>query len=293
MSDYHIPVLQKEAIDILNIKADHWYIDCNLGGGGHSEAILEKGGKVLAIDIDPAAISHVTNKFPIQINKRQLIIAQANFTEIHSLIQQYDISPDAILYDLGISSHQLNSPERGFSFQNPGPLDMRMDPSLGVSAADLINGLHEKELAELFWKLGEEHLSRQIAKAIVIFRINHPITTTDELAEVVLSVRPRTGKDRTHPATKIFQALRIVVNDELNALKESLPDAFDTLSSGGRIVTISFHSLEDRIIKDFFSQKVSENAAIHLIKKPLTPTDKEISDNPRSRSGKLRAIEKI
>lgn len=293
MPDYHTPVLQKEAIEILNIETDHWYIDCNLGGGGHTEAILEKGGKVLAIDLDPDAISHVTDKLQIQINTRQLIVAQANFTQIHPLSQQYDISPSGILYDLGISSHQLNTPERGFSFQNPGPLDMRMDPSLGVSAADLINGLHEKELAELFWKLGEEHLSRQIAKAITIFRINHPITTTDELAEVVLSVRPRTGSDRTHPATKIFQALRIIVNDELNSLKESLPSAFDTLSSGGRIVTISFHSLEDRIIKDFFSQKVSENVAIHLIKKPLIPTDKEISDNPRSRSGKLRAIEKI
>lgn len=235
----------------------------------------------------------MSNKYSIQINNRQLIVAQANFTQIKSLVDQYNILPAGILYDLGVSSHQLNSPERGFSFQSPGPLDMRMDPNLGVSAADLINGLHEKELSDLFWKLGEEHMSRQIAKTIVLFRINHPITTTDELAEVILSIKPRKSSDRTHPATKIFQALRIVVNDELNSLKESLPNAFDSLNSGGRIVAISFHSLEDRIIKDFFNQKVSENLAIHLVKKPLNPTEKEISVNPRSRSGKLRAIEKI
>ena len=169
---------------------------------------------------------------------------------------------------------------------------MRMNPSIGIPASDLINGLHEKELAELFWKLGEEYLSRQIAKAIVLYRINHPITTTNKLAKVVLTVHKRTANDRTHPATRVFQALRIAVNDELNALKESLPQALNILPSQGRIAVISFHSLEDRIVKDFFNQTVTEGLSTALTKKPVTPTPQEILGNPRSRSRKLRAIQK-
>jgi 16S rRNA (cytosine1402-N4)-methyltransferase len=293
MSDYHIPVLKNEALEILNVKPDNWYIDCNLGGGGHTEAILEAKGKVLAIDMDPDSIKHVQEKLAAQINNRQLIVAQANFVQIHNLVEQYNVQPMGVLYDLGLSSHQLNDLERGFSFNSSGPLDMRMDPNIGVPAADLINGLHEKELADLFWRFGEERFSRQIAKAITLFRINHPITTSSELAEVILTVCPRTSGDRIHPATRVFQALRIIVNDELNALRESLPNAFKALAPGGRLVVISFHSLEDRIIKDFFNEQVANQKALHLIKKPLIPTETEIHQNPRSRSSKLRAIEKI
>lgn len=293
MSKYHIPVLKNETIEILNIKSGEWYVDCNLGGGGHTEAILKAGGNVLAIDLDPDAIHNAEKNYSEYIDSHRLIIVQDNFNQIQNITTFHEISPMGILYDLGVSTHQLDTPMRGFSFNTGGPLDMRMNPHSGIPASDLVNGLHEKELSELFWKLGEERMSRPIAKAIVNSRSQNPILTSDHLAQVILNLRHRTGKDRTHPATRVFQALRIAVNDELNALKESLPEAFKVLATNGRIVVISFHSLEDRIVKNFFNQKVTEAEAIHLIKKPLTPTEQEISDNPRSRSGKLRAIEKI
>lgn len=292
MSKYHIPVLKNETVEILNIKVGEWYIDCNLGGGGHTKAILAAGGNVLAIDLDPDAINNAEENYFKFINANRLIIVQDNFNQIQKISTFHKITPSGILYDLGVSTHQLDTP-RGFSFHTNGPLDMRMNPHLGIPASDLVNGLHEKELSELFWKLGEERLSRPIAKAIVNSRGQQPILTSDHLAQVILTLRHRTTKDRMHPATRVFQALRIAVNDELNALKESLPAAFNVLSPNGRIVVISFHSLEDRIVKNFFNQKVTTAEAIHLIKKPLTPTEKEISDNPKSRSAKLRAIEKI
>ncbi len=292
MGTYHIPVMLKEVLSYLEVKPDHWYIDCNLGGGGHTKGILEKGGQVLAIDLDPDAISGAAKNFGLSKN---LILIQDNFSHLSQIPQIPQISPiSGVLFDLGVSSHQLETPERGFSFNTDAPLDMRMDPtSSSVTAADLINGLYEKELADLFWKLGEENFSRPIAKKIAEARLRKKIETTNELAQIILSVRHRSPSDRTHPATRVFQALRIAVNDELNSLKEALPQALEVLTPGGRIAVISFHSLEDRIVKDFFNDSAEKGLLKIITKKPIIPTEEEVETNPRSRSGKLRVAEKL
>lgn len=339
MSNFHIPVLLTEVLDGLNVQTDGWYIDCNLGGGGHTEAILKKGGKVLGIDLDTDAIAEVAKNHNLKVIKKQdhlesfsdhLILYQANFTQIRHIVNQLPLRhPElvsgstkidsglrqndkwvitGILFDLGVSSFQIEESSRGFSFNNDAPLDMRMDQSAQIpTAADLINGLHEGELAELFFKLGEENFSRPIARAIVEKRQLNKIETTDQLARIILQVRRRSPSDRTHPATKVFQALRIAVNDELNSLKTALPSSFNILDSGGRLIVISFHSLEDRIVKDYF-QRLEKSGKAKIIneqssssneqsssasKKPITPTDKEIEENPRSRSAKLRMVEKL
>lgn len=296
-----------EVLDFLNIQPDHWYLDCNLGGGGHTDAILECGGKVIGLDIDPEAIREVGKNHDLTIQTTDdhleaysdnLILFQSNFISLTSVVTSLqpltsNQSISGILFDLGVSSYQLETADRGFSFSTNAPLDMRMDQSIAVSAADLVNGLHESELTQLFLKLGEENFAKPISKKIVQYRQTTKIETTDQLANIILSVRHKSKTDRTHPATRVFQALRIAVNDELNSLKEALPLAFDILSPGGRLVVISFHSLEDRIVKNFFKQKVGENLAKPITKKPTTPTEKEVFNNPRSRSGKLRIIEKF
>lgn len=289
-NNFHIPVLLKETLDFLAVKPDQWYVDCNLGGGGHTQAILELGGKVLGIDLDSEAINEVSQKHQLEINTGRLILVQANFTQVGEIIAEHAISPAGILYDLGVSSHQLDTSERGFSFSLGGPLDMRMDPTQGIPAADLVNGLHEGELATLFLKYGEESFAKPIAKKIVQTRKLRTIRTAEDLATIVASVVRSKGK--IHPATKVFQALRIAVNDEINSLQQSLPAAFDSLTTDGRLVVISFHSLEDRIVKNYFRDLVSEKSAEQLTKKPVVPTDEETSHNPRSRSAKLRAITK-
>lgn len=316
MSNYHIPVLLNEVLGGLNIEPNSWYIDCNLGGGGHTEGILKKGGKVIGIDLDADAISEVARKHKLEVIQKEdylevvsdkLILYQSNFANIAQVV--FDINENVIpklvegsadftikgiLFDLGVSSYQLEKDERGFSFNNEAPLDMRMDQTAQIpTAADLVNALHEGELSELFLKLGEENFARPIAKKIVEYRKTKPIQTTDELAKIILSVRRRSPSDRTHPATRVFQALRIAVNDELNSLRTALPASFETLSKGGRLAVISFHSLEDRIVKEYFRELSDSSQAILINKKIITPTDKEIDQNPRSRSGKLRIIEKI
>lgn len=303
MSSYHTPVMVGESIHYLNVKPGKWYLDCTLGGGGHSERILELGGKVLGIDLDSQSISFVAKKHGLKkqnIYGRRvfvtdyLTLVQDNFTNIKAIVKDLEIIPSGILFDLGVSSYQLEKAERGFSFNLDALLDMRMDKNAQVpTAADLVNGLHEKELAELFWKLGEENFSKKIAKAIVEYRQKRKIETTNELANIILSVRARTFSDRTHPATRVFQALRIAVNDELNSLKEALPKALEVLEKGGRLVVISFHSLEDRIVKNYFKDWEEKGLVKILTKKPVEPTEEEISQNPRARSGKLRAIEKL
>lgn len=304
MSNFHVPVLLDEVLEGLNIQPGSWYIDCNLGGGGHTEAILKKGGKVLGIDLDKEAILVVAKNHNLEIVDKEdhiaafsenLILYQSNFTSIQHIVNQLNLTDiKGILFDLGLSSHQLEQGSRGFSFNSDAPLDMRMNQNAQIpTAADLVNGLHEGELAELFWKLGEENFSRPIAKAIVERRNLNKIETTGQLANIILSARRRLPSDRVHPATKIFQALRIAVNDELNSLKGALPASIDILDSGGRLAVICFHSLEDRIVKDYFNRSATSGKVKLISKKPITPTDKEIDENPRSRSAKLRIAEKV
>ncbi|MFH0937025.1 MAG: 16S rRNA (cytosine(1402)-N(4))-methyltransferase RsmH [Candidatus Daviesbacteria bacterium] len=303
MKDFHIPVMFKEVIHYLSIKPGKWYIDCNLGGGGHTQGILEKGGKILGIDLDPEAIREVAKNYSLEIKEidgnleatsDQLILYQSNFNQLEKVVQKFQISPVlGILFDLGVSSYQLETAERGFSFNLEAPLDMRMNPNIGATAADLINGLYENELAEIFSKYGEERFARPIARKIVEERQKKPITTTNQLAQIILSVRHRSSKDRTHPATRVFQALRIAVNDELTSLEQVLPQALDVLAPGGKLVVISFHSLEDRIVKNFMQDEYKKGSITIITQKPVEPEKKEIVTNPRSRSGKLRVTEKL
>ncbi len=302
MSDYHTPVMLQEVLSYLQIKPGHRYIDCNLGGGGHTEGILQADGKVLGIDLDPDAILEVAKKHGLAIThssnclaakSENLILYQGNFSDLSQITQTSHISRvSGILFDLGVSTHQLESAERGFSFNTEAPLDMRMNPTQGLNAKDLINGLYEKEIADLFWKYGEERFARPIARKIVETRKQKPIITTNQLAQIILSVRPRSRSDRTHPATRVFQALRIAVNDELSSLEKALPQALSLLQPGGRMVIISFHSLEDRIVKNFFLNEQKKNSLKIITQKPVEPSEEEITTNPRSRSGKLRVAEK-
>jgi 16S rRNA (cytosine1402-N4)-methyltransferase len=306
MAKFHEPVLLKESIDYLEVKKGEKYIDATLGGGGHTLAILKKQGQVLGIDCDPEAIKAARERLsqacPIRLSalsrnvgsSASWRLAQGNFAHLKTIAAREGFSRVAgILFDLGVSSYQLSEAHRGFSFNLEAPLDMRMDPSLKVTAADLVNGLNQGELHELFSKLGEEHYSRRIAEAICLARRLKPIKTCDDLARVILRARPKRGKyDRTHPATRCFLALRIAVNDELNSLRKALPSALEILKPKGRLVIISFHSGEDRIVKRFFEREEGESLKI-LTKKPVRPTPEEVKKNPRSRSAKLRAAEKI
>ena len=290
---FHKPVLLKEAIEFLAVKPGEKYIDVTVGGGGHSEAILKAGGIILGIDCDPEAIKSAREYLSSACPNTSWQLARGNFKDLKDIAIAHGFTPVAgVLFDLGVSSYQLETPRRGFSFNLEGPPDMRMDPDLKVTAADLVNGLTENELAEIFLKFGEERFSRRIARAICRARKIRPITTTNELAEVILRARPRRGKfDRTHPATRCFQALRIVVNDELNNLKAALPQTLEILKPGGRLIVISFHSLEDRIVKNFLKLAANEGKLQILTKKPIRPTNEEVKLNPRSRSAKLRAGE--
>ncbi len=263
---YHKSVLLKEVLQALNVQKGKWYLDATLGDGGHSLAILQAGGNVVGIDVDPEALERVRKRFEKEkINKEKYILIQGNFREIKQLLGDKKFS--GIIFDLGVSSLQFDEVKRGFSFMKDAPLDMRMDPSLKVTAADLINGLNKGELIKLFLTLGEERQAKKVTELIIS---NRPISTTMQLAKIIY----------VHPA-KVFQALRIAVNDELNSLKEALPQALELLDLGGMIIVISFHSLEDRIVKHFFKSK-------NLI----TPSDEEIKLNPRSRSAKMRVFKK-
>ena len=232
MNNYHIPVLLQEVLQYLEIKPGGSYIDATLGGGGHTLEIIKNGGRVLGIDTDDDAINYVTSNLKDLGSKVQdLVLAKGNFTDIVSIAKENGFDQvDGIMMDLGVSSHQFDTPERGFSFQ-PGPLDMRMSQTISVTAADLINGLTEKELVELFTRLGEEPFAKKIARLIVETRKHEPIRTTDQLAGMIKALLH--GTDGIHPATRVFQALRIAVNDELNVLRDSLPQAVGLLKPGG------------------------------------------------------------
>lgn len=300
----HVSVLLNETLDNLNIKPGGRYIDGTVGGGGHSEAILAGAPDVelLGLDADPAAIERATLRL-LSFGSRVKLV-NANFSQLSEVAHAHGFDRvDGIVLDLGLSSDQLGDPDRGFGFIAGGPLDMRFDQTHGASAADLINTLDQDELADVIYRYGEEPASRKIARAIVAAR---PIYTADQLADVIEKATGRHG--RIHPATLTFQALRIAVNDELGSLMSALPQATELLRSGGRVAIISFHSLEDRIVKEYFRAAslehvpqpddtpglVYRSATLRLItRKPIVATEAEVLSNPRARSAKLRIAEKI
>lgn len=294
MDKLHTPVLLDESIEALNVKPNGFYIDCTLGDGGHSNKILSQlssQGLLLSIDQDQNAIDFVKSYYDIPDN---WIIKKGNFANLKQMVKSLDVNKDVdgVLMDIGLSSRQLEESEgRGFSYQKENePLDMRMDQELSVTALDLLKVLKEHELTKLFKVYGEERYAKPIARAIKedISEIN----TVGDLTSLIYNVVP-VAKSNKNPSRRVFQALRIAVNDELNSLKEGLDNAFEILTSGGRIAVISFHSLEDRIIKDFFNEKEESKQGKLVNQKPITARKEEIAKNPRSSSAKLRVLEKI
>jgi len=300
MVKFHEPVLLNEVIKYLAVKKDGKYIDATVGGGGHAKEVCQFKGQLLGLDVDPEALNsareYLTTACPVPMLSRgsnaSWRLVSGNFKDLKQIALNNDFAKvDGILFDLGVSSHQLESPERGFSFQSEAPLDMRMDPNLAVTAQDLVNGLTQKELEKLFWGMSQEYHFKRLAKAIVESRRLKPIKTGRELSEIIIKAIGR-GKSKIHPATKVFQALRMIVNDEMNNLRQALPQALELLNDSGRLVIISFHSGEDRIAKQFFKNGEEQSRLKILTAKPIGPTLEEIKQNPRSRSAKLRAAEK-
>ena len=287
----HQPVLLREALEFLNVRPDGTYIDATLGAGGHAEAILERlqGGRLLGIDRDPAALTVARAR--LEAFGEKVTVLEGNIAEIDALHAASSLPPaDGLLADLGVSSMQIEDASRGFSFNLPGPLDMRMSPSSGTTAEEIVNHLRERDLADLIFKFGEERYSRRIACAIVEAR---PIRKTTELAQVVTRAIPsRTGLHQIHPATRTFMALRLAVNHELENLEQFLAKALGVLGPQGRLVILSFHSLEDRLVKRAFQSWQREGRVRILTRKVVRPGQEELDRNPRARSAKLRAIEK-
>lgn len=293
----HKSVLLDESVKALRVKKQQKYIDATLGGGGHTSEILSLGGKVLGIDVDEDALRNAKIRFEIELRDKKLIIQKGNFKDIDILAEERGFDKvSGILFDLGVSSNQIDNPERGFSYQKSGPLDMRMDQELEVDAKDLINGLTKNELILLFNRFGDEYRAKDIADRIVREREKKPITSTDELVRLLAQSYKLTGDNdfvKAKSSKKVFQALRIAVNDEIMGLESAIPKAFSLLHSGGRICIISFHSLEDRVVKRKFKELEEGGFANMLTKKPIYPTEEEITNNSRSKSAKLRIIEKI
>ncbi len=304
----HIPVLFTETVEALNVRKGGTYVDCTAGGGGHSAEIaaqMGETGRLIAIDRDPDAISVLNDRFK---NDERITIVQDNFINIKQILQNYAAGrADGILADLGVSSHQLDDAKRGFSFHSDAPLDMRMSQQ-GVTAAELVNTLEKKELQRIISKYGEERFASRIADAIVARRGEKPIETTLELAEIVkFAIPAATRREGGHPARRTFQALRIEVNGELDTLGTAVDSMFDSLSKGGRLAIITFHSLEDRIVKqrmaamcesctcppDFPVCVCGKTPRGKLCFKSKQASGRELEENPRSRSARLRAIEKI
>jgi 16S rRNA (cytosine1402-N4)-methyltransferase len=311
MSFSHEPVLVDEVLRYLAPRSGGVYLDGTVGGGGHAVRILEESapdGILIGIDRDRDALGAATRRLAPYGGRVRLF--HGRFDQMERFLDDAGIEAvDGILLDLGVSSHQLDTPERGFSFQGDGALDMRMDTTCGESAADLLMRLSEDELAELIWRYGEERMSRRIARAIVARRMEKPIERTSDLAKIVRGVIPtRFREDRIDPATRTFQALRIAVNNELETLEKGLSAALRRLGEGGRIVVISFHSLEDRIVKEALRRETGlcrcprelprcscgARATLRILtRRPVMATDEEISRNRRARSAKLRAAEKM
>jgi len=303
---HHVPVLHAEVLQALSPRPGGTYIDGTLGGGGHGSAVLaaaQPGGRLLGIDADPAALVAARDRMAAAgLPAEAYTLHHGRFGDMAAIAGSHGIgAADGILLDLGVSSHQLDTPERGFSFAGDGPLDMRLDPTRGPTAADLVNGLPERELADLIFQYGEERASRRIARMIVERRADRPFATTADLAGLVARAIGRGGRDRIHPATRTFQALRIAVNAELDQLEAALPQAVGLLHPGGRLAVISFHSLEDRIVKHYFRAESGYGGSANprparltiVTRKPVEAGEDEIRANPRARSAKLRVAERL
>ncbi len=303
----HQPVLLAETLENLAIQPEGIYVDATFGRGGHAQAILNQlgtKGRLLALDKDPDAVAYAKQYF----NDQRFTIKHGSFAELEKFLNSQKVygKVNGILLDLGVSSPQLDEAGRGFSFMRSGQLDMRMDYSQGIDAATWISFVDEKELANILWQYGEERFSRRIAKAIVVARQEKPITTTDQLAKIVSAAIPSWEKGK-HPATRSFQAIRIAVNHELDELKQGLLQSLGALQTGGRLLVISFHSLEDRIVKQFIQQQVRADQFpaklpikhIHFqpefkrLGRAIKPSLQEIAGNPRARSAILRVGEKL
>jgi len=302
----HEPVLYQEIIHALKPISNGLYVDGTLGAGGHAVGILQASapkGRLLGLDLDPMALELARNK--LEHFRERVVIVQDSYLSLEQHLNNLGWNAvDGILFDLGLSSMQLDTPERGFSFQQKGPLDMRFDPEFLLTAADLVNELPEKELADIIYRFGEEKYSRRIARAIVSER---PLYTTQELVSLISEVVGH-YKSRIHPATRTFQALRIAVNRELESIEAVLPIALRALKLGGRLAVISFHSLEDRIVKQFFRRESKDcicpselpicvcdhQAQLREIsRRPIRPGEREIERNPRARSARLRVVQKL
>jgi len=288
----HVACLPDEVEALLRPRPGAVLVDGTGGAGEHADRLAGRvlpGGRLLVLDRDPEAIRHLEERFR---GRAEIRVRRADFREIGRVLVEEGILPvDGILLDLGVSSFALDDPKRGLSFQVEGPLDMRFSPDVGATAADLVNRLHERELARILHEYGEEPYARRIASAIVEARRRRPLRTTGELAEVIRRGAGRRLR-RIDPCTLTFQALRIAVNDELGALRSALPAAFQALKPGGRVAVIAFHSLEDRLVKEFFRAREREDTAEILTSKPVRPSDAEVRTNPRARSARLRVLER-
>lgn len=311
MPDFHTPVMLAEVLDFLRPESNETFIDCTVGGGGHALEIIKRilpNGKLIGIDRDEEALRAAAEY--LSEYSANLILEKGNFADLEAIAERNSIKAvDGVLLDLGVSSHQLESPERGFSFRYDAQLDMRMDKDQDVTAMEMVNSLSERNLAQLIYEYGEERWARRIAKFIVDQRSRRPIRTTGELVEIILAAVPSGARSETiHPATRTFQALRIAVNRELESLQVGLNAAINLLAKGGRIVVLSYHSLEDRIVKQTFAKHAgrcvcppglpvcacgAEKEIEILTRRPVTPSEEEIRTNPRARSAKLRAARKL
>ncbi len=296
MNDRHVPVLKDTVLDVFNPSKGKIYLDATLGDAGHTQVLLEKGATVVAFEQDPQAIDRALAFLklalpkldrkvidaPLALPLPQLLIIRANFSHLSDYLTplKLKLKLNGALFDLGVSSFQLTDPHKGLTFNSDSPLDMRLDPVLGVTAADLLKILSEKELKKLFWEFGGETFAAPIAKKIVQTRAHQPLTTTKQLADLIVKIKPRL---RIHPATQVFQALRIAVNTELDNLRLALLETPKFLKPNAPLAVITFHSGEDQIVKEFLQGSVFTSLTLHY------PTDAEINNNPRSRSARLRA----
>ena len=309
MKEKHISVLLEESISSLNLKDDSIIVDCTLGYGGHSSNILAriKKGFLFAFDQDSEAIRHSTDR--LSAIGTNFTIIKSNFVYLKEKLQEHNVKEvDGVLFDLGVSSPQLDEAERGFSYHEDAKLDMRMDKDNPLSAYEVVNNYSKEELSHIFYKYGEDKFSNNIAKKIVEYRATKPIETTLELVEIIKTAVPMKFRKDKHPARQIFQAIRIEVNKELDVIEPALEQALSMLKVGGRVAVITFHSLEDRLVKKYFKEKCAIDERLKglpnipkeylpdfslVVNKAISPSEQELENNPRARSAKLRVIERV